>query len=56
MTAAFGPALPTLDDVAREFSCWHCWKGVAGRLYASLRNSSPPLVVTGTTPLALRPA
>ena len=24
MTAVFGPALPTLDDVAREFSRWHC--------------------------------
>ncbi len=54
MTAMFGPALPTLDDVAREFSRWHCWEGVADRLYASLRHSSPPLVVAGTTPLALR--
>jgi hypothetical protein len=51
MTAMFGPALPTLDDVAREFSRW---EGVADRLYASLRHSSPPLVVAGTTPLALR--
>jgi len=42
MTAVFGPALPTLDDVAREFSRWHCWEGVGGRLYASLKMPSPP--------------
>jgi hypothetical protein len=54
MTAVFGPALPALDDVAREFPYWHCWEGVAGRLYARLKNSSPPLVVGSATALGLR--
>jgi hypothetical protein len=53
--AIIGPARPTLDDVAREFPHWHCWKGVAGMLYASLRRS-PPLVVRGTDPQTLRAA
>jgi hypothetical protein len=48
----FGPALPTLDDVAAEFPWWHCWAGLV--LYASLARSSPPLVVRAGTPLALR--
>ena len=49
-----GPALPTLDDVAREFPRWHCWRGVAGLLYARLTRSSPPVTVRSDTALGLR--
>jgi hypothetical protein len=52
--AVFGPALPALDDVRAEFPGWHCWEGVGGRLYASLRKSSPPLVVGAMSTLMLR--
>jgi hypothetical protein len=52
--AVFGPALPDLDDMRREFPRWHCWEGIAGRLYARLRKSSPPLVVGSATTLGLR--
>jgi hypothetical protein len=52
--ALIGPALPALDDVAREFPRWHCWQGVAGLLYASLLRSCPPLTVRAATPLELR--
>jgi hypothetical protein len=45
---------PTLDDVARECPRWHCWQGIAGLLYASLRGSSPPIVVRGEDPMDLR--
>ena len=54
MTAVSGPALPTLDDVAREFPRWHCWEGVTGMLYAKLERASPPVVVRGADPAALR--
>ena len=47
-------AEPTLDDVAREYPRWHCWKGVSGLLYAGLRHSSPPVVVRGEDPADLR--
>ena len=52
--AVFGPALPVLDDVAREFPRWHCWAGIGGRLYARLKGSSPPRVVGSATTLGLR--
>jgi hypothetical protein len=47
-------AEPTLDDVARENPRWHCWKGIAGLHYASLRHSSPPILIRGEDPLDLR--
>ena len=47
-------AEPTLDDIAREYPTWHCWKGVPGLLYASLRHSSPPVAVRGEDPADLR--
>jgi hypothetical protein len=52
--AVIGPALPTLDDVGREFPRWHCWEGINGRLYASFKRSSPPRVVAAATALGLR--
>jgi hypothetical protein len=52
--AVIGPALPSLDDVAREFPRWHCWQGVAGLLYARLTRSCPPLTIRAATPLELR--
>jgi hypothetical protein len=30
-------AEPTLADVERVYPRWHCWKGIAGLVYASLR-------------------
>ncbi len=45
---------PTLDDVAREFPHWHCWKGVNGLVYARLPGSSPPMTARGEDPLDLR--
>jgi hypothetical protein len=47
-------AEPTLDDIAREYPRWHCWTGVSGLLYASLRHSSPPVAVRGEDPADLR--
>jgi hypothetical protein len=47
-------AEPTLDDITREHPRWHCWKGVSGLLYASLRHSSPPVAVRGEDPADLR--
>jgi hypothetical protein len=51
---AAAAAEPTLDDITREHPRWHCWKGVSGLLYASLRHSSPPVVVRGEDPADLR--
>jgi hypothetical protein len=48
-------AVSSLDDIGREFPAWHLWEGISGMLYASLR-SSPPLVVRGSDPKALRAA
>jgi hypothetical protein len=45
---------PTLADVEREFPYWHCWRGVAGLLYARRLNSSPPIVVRAENPVNLR--
>jgi hypothetical protein len=45
---------PTLDDVAREFPRWHCWRGISGLVYARLPKSSPPIVVRAGDPLDLR--
>ena len=45
---------PTLADVAREFPCWHCWRGVSGLLYARLPKSSPPIVIRAEDPVDLR--
>jgi hypothetical protein len=53
MTAVFGPAPPTLNDVAQEVPRWHCWQGVAGLLYARLTRSCPPRTVRAATPLEL---
>ncbi len=41
---------PTLDDVEREFSGWHCWKGISGLVYARRLLSSPPVVVRAEDP------
>ena len=46
----------TLADISREFTRWHCWEGIAGMLYASRRNCSPPVVVRGEDPQDLRDA
>ncbi len=40
--------------MARECPRWHCWQGISGLLYASLRGSSPPIVVRGEDPMDLR--
>ena len=53
-TYADSTAGPALDDVAREHPRWRCWKGIAGLLYATLRGSSPPVVVRGEDPMDLR--
>jgi hypothetical protein len=53
-TRAGSTAGPALDDVAREYPRWRCWTGIAGLLYATLRGSSPPVVVRGEDPMDLR--
>ena len=45
---------PALGDVEAEFPRWHCWQGISGLYYASLRRSSPPVVVRGEHPADLR--
>jgi hypothetical protein len=45
---------PALDDVARDYPRWHCWEGISGLFYASLRRSSPPVTVRGKDPADLR--
>jgi hypothetical protein len=46
---------PTLDDVGREFPDWHCYApGVNGMVFASLRGSSPLVLVSGANPVTLR--
>jgi hypothetical protein len=47
-------AEPTLDDVAKEYPDWHCWRGVNNLCYARLRKSSPAVVVRGEDPVDLR--
>ena len=48
-----GPA-PTLEDVGREFPAWHCYApGINGMVFASLRGSSPLVVVRGADPVSL---
>jgi hypothetical protein len=49
-----GPA-PTLEDVGREFPDWHCYApGINGIVFASLRGSSPLVIVRGPDPVTLR--
>jgi hypothetical protein len=49
-----GPA-PTLEDVGREFPDWHCYApGINGIVFASLRGSSPLVLVRGPDPVTLR--
>lgn len=46
---------PTLDDVGREFPDWHCYApGINGYMFAGLRGSSPPVILRGKDPMALR--
>ena len=46
---------PTLDDVRREFPAWHCYApGINGIVFASLRDSFPPVIVRGEDPVDLR--
>ncbi len=47
-------AEPTLDDVQAEFPRWHCWRGIAGLVYARRPLTSPPVVVRGEDPMDLR--
>jgi hypothetical protein len=45
---------PTLEDVGREFPDWHCYApGINGMVFASLRGSSPLVVVRGPDPASL---
>ena len=45
---------PTLEDVGREFPDWHCYApGINGLVFASLRGSSPLVVVRGPDPVSL---
>jgi hypothetical protein len=45
----------TLDEVSQEFPDWHCYApGVNGIVFASLRGSSPLVVMRGPDPVALR--
>ena len=45
---------PTLDDVGREFPDWHCHApGIHGIVVASLRGSSPLVIVRGPDPVTL---
>src|ERR1700722_5428169 len=45
---------PTLGDVGREFPDWHCYApGINGMVFASLRGSSPLVVVRGADPVRL---
>jgi hypothetical protein len=48
-------AVSSVDGIGCEFPAWHLWEGISGMLYAS-RRSSPPLVVRGSDPEALRAA
>ena len=54
MTGGREAAEPTLDDIEREFPAWHCWRGIAGLVYARRLLSSPPIVVRGEDPVDLR--
>jgi hypothetical protein len=48
------PAL-TLEDVGQEFPDWHCYApGINGMVFASLRGSSPLVIVRGLDPVILR--
>jgi hypothetical protein len=40
--------------VAREFPGWHCWRGIAGLVYARKLQTSPPVVLRAEDPTALR--
>ena len=46
---------PTLEGVGREFPDWHCYApGINGTVFASLRGSSPLVIVRGPDPVTLR--
>ena len=45
---------PTLEDVAREFPRWHCWRGISGLVYARREMTSPPALVRGEDAVDLR--
>jgi hypothetical protein len=42
-----------LARIERDHPGWHCWEGVGVLLYARLPRSSPPVVVSATTPAEL---
>ena len=46
---------PTLDDIAQEYPDWHCYApGINGIVFASLRGSSPLVIVRGPNAVNLR--
>ena len=47
-------AEPTLEDVQSEYPAWHCWRGIAGLLYARKPLTSPPVVIRGEDATDLR--
>lgn len=55
-TASVGKytAEPTLEDVQSEYPAWHCWRGIAGLLYARKPLTSPPVVIRGEDATDLR--
>lgn len=46
---------PTLEDIAQEYPDWHCYApGINGFVFASLRGSSPLVLVRGPNSVTLR--
>lgn len=45
---------PTLEDVARRYPDWECWRGTDMLYHAQLRFSDPPVLVRGEDPLDLQ--
>lgn len=46
---------PALEGVGWEFPDWHCYApGINGMVFASLRGSSPLVIVRGPDPVTLR--
>ena len=47
---------PTLADVQREFTDWHCWRAISGLLHArhTSAETGEPATLQGEDPLDLR--
>jgi len=45
---------PTVDEIAAQFPGWRVWQGISGLIYGRRLLSSPPVVLTGESPQALR--